>query len=691
VADLVAEELEAGVAPSRLAVLTASQELHAPAIIAALARRGIAAHFSGRRRAAATPIVRGTMALLRAAQALDGAAQNGGDAADVVSWLALVDRPLAELVDAEVRRRGARTVRDALRIARYRSGVRIDEIDRLKAPGAGDGRAAGRPGSLERELAAILDERAVAWLEACGLRPDPGTERAIRAAREASQAMERRARFIEQAWLVRVALAADLDDLHRALQELSLEAEPEEAASVPVVGPLAVRTRSLDTLIVARAQRGAFPEPESVRRLLSPADRGTLGAEYGWPTPLVPSHLAEQRYLAYEVATTPVRRLALSWHAGDGDGGAAEPSPLLAELRRVAGDAVELRTLHAGAAAVQGLPPERRATIERAAAGARHREVQHEASPALAAVPRDHHGVGALQTASRCAAQWFVDQHLRPRPLDPDAAPLTAGRLRHELLAELLRGALAEGVELSPEALPALEAGLAAAAASLVAKAGRGDETLAERVLRERVVAEVEATLPTLCGTRDLAHQPSELELSFGTTGRADADDPDAPAGRPPVTVRRGEHELHLSGRIDRLDVSRDGDEVVIVDYKGANVENYRGRGWVERRELQAGLYALVAEELTGAQAVGSLYQAVPGPPEVPPRGATVERLGDRGMRHNSNDVIGEEAWTELLDQLVALAAEAAASIDAGRVAPCPARCSDDGCRYPWLCREQRG
>ena len=31
------------------------------------------------------------------------------------------------------------------------------------------------------------------------------------------------------------------------------------------------------------------------------------------------------------------------------------------------------------------------------------------------------------QTASRCAAQWFVDQHLRPRPLDPDAAPLTAG------------------------------------------------------------------------------------------------------------------------------------------------------------------------------------------------------------------------------------------------------------------------
>lgn len=693
IAELVAEELAAGIAPHRLAVLTASQELHGPAIVAALARRGVAAHLSGRARAAATPIVRGTMALLRAARAHAGEADaDGGDAADVVAWLALVDRSLSERVDAAVRRRGARTVLDALRITRSLSGARIDELDRLIAPGARTGQA-GRPGSLERELAAILDERAVGWLQATGRRPEPGIERAIRAAREASRALDRRARFIEQAWQLQVRLAAGLEDLHVALHELTLEAEPEPPGSVPVVGPLAVRTRTLDTLVIARAQRGTFPEPESVRRLLSPADRGVLSADHGWPVPLVPAHLAAQRYLAYEVATTPVRRLAVGWHRGDGDGGAAEPSPLVAELRRVAGDALQVRQLSAGAAAVHGLPPARRILLEQAAGGARHREVQHRRSALLAATERDHHGVGALQTASRCTAQWFVDQHLRPRPLDPDAAPLTAGRLRHELLAELLRGALAEGVELSPDALPALERGLAAAAARLAAKGERSDETLAERVLRERVVAEVEATLPSLCGTRDLTHQPSELELSFGTASRRsdDAGDEESEAGRPPVTIRRAEHELRLSGRIDRLDVTRSGDEVVIVDYKGANVESYRGGGWIERRELQAGLYALVAEELTGAQAVGSLYQAVPGPPEVPPRGATVERLGDRGMRHGSNDVIGEEAWSELLDELVTLAAAAAEAIDDGQVAPCPARCSDDGCRYPWLCREQRG
>lgn len=691
IADLVAEELEHGVAPHRIAVLAANLDLHAPAIVAALGRRGISAHRSGPTPAAATPIVRGTMALLRAAQALSADAQDGGEAADVVAWLTLVDRPLGELVDAEVRRRGARTVRDALRIARYRSGARIEEIDRLHSPGAGT-ESAGRPGSLERELAAILDERAVAWLEPTGLRPDPGTERAIRAAREASRMFERRARFIADAWQLRVSLAANLDDLHGALDELQLEAETEDLGSVAVVGPLTLRTRSLDTLVIARAQRGSFPEAESVRRILGPADRGALSADHGWPVPIAPAHLAAQRYLAYEVATTPVRRLAIGWHTGDGDGGAAEPSPLLAEIRRVAGDWLHTRTLHAGSAALHGLAPEQRTALAHAIAGERHREVKHHQSPLLAAAERDHHGVGALQTASRCTAQWFVDQHLRPRPLDPDAAPLTAGRLRHELLAELLRSALADGVELSPDALPALERGLAVAAARLAARAERGDETLAERVLRERVVAEVEATLPTLCGTADLRHQPSELELAFGTaapddSGAAD----DAPVGRPPVVIRRGDHELRLSGRIDRLDVSRSGDEVVIVDYKGANVEPYRGAGWVERRELQAGLYALVAEALTGAEAVGSLYQPVPGPPEAPPRGATVERLGERGMRHGSNDVIGEDAWQELLDELVALAAAAADAIDAGEVTPCPARCSDDGCRYPWLCREQRG
>ncbi|MEH3054785.1 MAG: PD-(D/E)XK nuclease family protein [Patulibacter minatonensis] len=686
VGELVAEELAAGTPADRLAVLAASPSLHAPAIVAALGRRGIAAHVGGRPPAASTSIVRGTMALLRAAG--DGP----GEAADLVAWLALVDRDRAEQLDAAARRRDARTVRDALGIWSWLGGPRVEELDRLRdaARGRGPEGESRLPGVLERTVAAILDERAIAWITGDGGRPDPGTERAVRAAREAARAIDARAGLIERAWKLSppVPLAADLTDLARTLEELRLEAEPEPEGSVPVVGPLAVRTRTLDVLVVARAQRGVFPAPESARRALAPADRGVLSADHGWPTPIEPQHAAAERLLAYEIATTPTRRLALAWHAGDGDGGAAEPSPLLAEVRRVAGEAVELRTLNAGAAAVHGLSPERRVALEQAAAGPRHREVQHERSEAIAAEHRDHHGVGALQTASRCTAQWFVEQHLKPKALDPDAAPLTAGRLRHDLLAELLRGALERGAVLAPETLPLLEAGLATAARRL-AEEGKGKETLAERLMRERVVAEVEATLPTLVGTRELQHQPSEIELSFGTSPRGDGDD--AEAIRPPVTIRRGEHELAVSGRIDRLDVSKTGDEVVVVDYKGASVENYRGRGWIERRELQAGLYALVAEELTGATPVGSLYQAVPGPPELPPRGATVERLDERGQRRGSNDVVGADDWAELLDELVALAAQAADAIDDGRIAPVPARCSEDGCRHPWLCREQRG
>ncbi|MBO9533026.1 MAG: PD-(D/E)XK nuclease family protein [Solirubrobacteraceae bacterium] len=686
ISQLVAEELASGTDPAAMAVLTASPDLHGPAVVAALSRRGVPAHLAGRRSAAATPIVRGAISLIRAAAAYQ-ARGAGGEAADIVRWAAVIDPARAELLDAQVRRRDARTVRDALRLwQRVTGGERLTALDRLLSP-------SGRPGSLERAIAAVLGDAALAWAMREGGRPDPGTERAVRAAREAAKAMDLRGAFVERAWAMtpRVALAAGLDDLRRALEELRLGAEPEPAGSIAVLGPLAIRTRTVEVLVIARAQRGTFPAAESSRRALGRADRAVLHADHQWPQSTEPAHGDGERYLAYEIATTPTRRLAIGWHAGDGDGGAGEPSPLVAELRRVAGASLERRSLEAGAAAIAGAATATRARLEAAVAGVRHREVQHQRSEELAGTQPTHHGVGALQTASRCTAQWFVDQHLRPRPLDPDAAQLKAGLMRHDLLAKLLRSALEQSIELGPDALPALEAGLDAAARQQAATGAQNNETLAERLLRERVIAEIEATLPALCGTEPLAHQPSELELAFGTSRRSADDDGEAPDARAPVVVRRNEHELTLSGRIDRLDVSNDGKEVVVVDYKGANVEPYRGRGWVERRELQAGLYALVAEELTGARAVGSLYQAVPGPPDQPPRGATVERLGERGMRHGSNDVVGEDEWSELLDELVRLAAEAAAAIDDGCIAPRPVSCSDDGCRHPWLCREQRG
>jgi hypothetical protein len=256
-------------------------------------------------------------------------------------------------------------------------------------------------------------------------------------------------------------------------------------------------------------------------------------------------------------------------------------------------------------------------------------------------------------------------------------------------------------VKLGPDALPALREELAEAARRREPggePGRRATETLTERLTRERVVAEIDATLPALCGLEQLEHQPAELELSFGTTPRAPAADPSsAPAAdddalvddqRPPITIERAGETLVLAGRIDRLDLSTSG-ELVVVDYKGANVDPYKGQGWVENRELQAGLYALAAEQLMGGgtRAIASLYQPVPGPAGQAPRGATAEPLTDRGPM-SRNDRLDPQTWDELLDALVELAADAQRSIDDGVVAPDPARCSPGGCRYPWLCRE---
>ncbi len=445
--------------------------------------------------------------------------------------------------------------------------------------------------------------------------------------------------------------------------------------------------------MLAHAQYGTFPAPESARRLLSRTDRAELTG-YDWPRPVLPEHAAQERYLAYEIASTPEQQLIVGWHAGDGDGGAQEPSPLVVELRRTAGNELVVRELAAGRGAARGLTGTRAAAMAEAADGPRHLEPAHHQAGAAATDPALPHGVRALQTASRCTAQWFVDHHLQPRPLDPDAAPLTAGRLRHEVLAALLRALLEQDQALGPEALPALHERLGAIAADGAAEAEAAGETLAERLLRERVIAEVRATLHSLAGAATLRHQPSEFELAFGTTPAAAgpqeelADDAPADA-RPPVVVERGGERLRLSGRIDRLDLSEGGDEVVVVDYKGGTVSQYAGGKWIEQRELQAGLYALVAEQLTGARAVGSLYQPVPAAEGEPARGATVDLLAERRMRPTLKDAVGGDAWSELMDQVVQLAAEAARAIEAGQIAPCPSTCSSGGCRYPWLCREE--
>ncbi len=705
IAEHVAAHLEAGCPPDSVVVVVGQPAAQGPVLEAALRRAGVPAHLVARRPSRVWPSIAAVVALLRAVG-------EGGEPRHLVDWVAGPGGPgTADAFDAAVRRRGATGFWDALGVWASLGNARMQEVDDLRAaarrrerdqvaadPRGDDqlgGSTSAEPGaeSLEAVVARILRARLAAAMSQMGM-PTPEQERDLRA-------VGRVLRILDEL----VALGRSAPDLGLGLRQLAelIEAAPspldrEPVGSVAVVGPLDVRTRYPEVVIVARAGRSSYPAAEPIRRVLTRSDRAALREHHGWPAPARADHAASERYLAYEVVSRPSRQLVLAWHSGNGDGKPAEPSPLIAEVRRVAGEPVPEVFLASGAASRHAASAERITRLLEARGGARHREPTPLQAPLLAAQPRDRYAVRELQTASRCTAQWFVDHHLRPRPLSPDSAPLTAGRLRHEILAEVVGTVVTGGEPLGPSAVPALRQALAAAADRLAAR-DAAHETQAERLMRERVVAEVDATIPGLCGEGVLAHQPEAFELPFGTGVTPSTDDgrdePAAPGAdepddaRPPVVVERAGERLVLAGRIDRLDRSERTGELVVVDYKGANVDQYRSGGWVEGRELQAGLYALAAEQLAGegSRAVASLYQPVPGPAGQPARGATSTDLPGRGAL-SRNDQLSSDDWDELLDELVRLAGEAQRRIDDGIVAPDPLRCSAGGCRYPWLCRE---
>ena len=117
-------------------------------------------------------------------------------------------------------------------------------------------------------------------------------------------------------------------------------------------------------------------------------------------------------------------------------------------------------------------------------------------------------------------------------------------------------------------------------------------------------------------------------------------------------------------------------------DYKGRTV--YAGARWAEDGRIQAALYALAVREHLGVEIVGALYQPI-GTADQRPRG--IVREGVPG-RYVNGDVTDQATLEERLQDSRAIAAQAAADLRAGRIAPCPDRCGyQGGCAHPGICR----
>ena len=146
----------------------------------------------------------------------------------------------------------------------------------------------------------------------------------------------------------------------------------------------------------------------------------------------------------------------------------------------------------------------------------------------------------------------------------------------------------------------------------------------------------------------------------------------------PPLELGAGAGAF--SGRVDRVDAGP-GSAAIVRDYKGRTVTG--GTKWAEHGQLQVALYLLAVRELLGLDPVAGLYQPLAG-----------RKLGARGLvredvpgSYTRTDVVDGDAFSVALEAARELAQQTAAELHAGRIAPCPERCSSRGCRHPAICR----
>jgi RecB family exonuclease len=610
---------------------------------------------------------RGLLALLSCAL-LDGSPD------DLLTWLrtpGLLRRPeLADDLEVEVRRTGARTVEEARALWRHFPLEAIDRVQRahrdgpagaVRAAGPGDRRAARGPW---KQTGAILDAEEAT---------DARVARELRTALAELGALAAR----DPALVPRPPSCTGCSGRSRS-------ASARARARTPSRSP--TRSRS------ARGASGSW-WPAGCRRAPSrardaravPRGRRAPGDQQGLGLRLAlhEDRLGAERHLFYAAASRPTDQLVLAWHTADDDGRPQARSPFVDDVLDVLAPELAERTRvrELGAAGTDdpaGAPTAREAA--RAAAAGRggrrgrgHRPARRSrgprpsspgARPGRPAPWRRGWPVPCAGSSSATCAR---------RSSCPDPEPLVRGELAHAVLESVL----GERAAAQDRPLPLREADVPASAAPPGRRSPRRPTTSgspwtpAPAAALHRLEADLIGYLEWACRSGS-AYAPAHFEVRFGG--------PDDPL--PAVDVGGG---LALQGRIDRVDVAGDG-TALVYDYKGKTASPQAK--WLTEGRLQLALYLRALPHLLGLQAAGGLYQPLGTDEDRRPRGALVDGL-DPDLRAVDSDRIAPEELEALLDGALAQALAAAAELRAGRLEPRPATCGwrDGGCTHPSICR----
>jgi hypothetical protein len=623
------------------------------------------------------------------------AALGVGSAADVVAWLRTPGKlpapDAADRLEAAVRRAEARTAAEARRLwERTLDQRELAELDAL---------AAAAEEGAEPFLSALLAEATTIWTaphRRLAAVLDSHAEADARAAAELRVAVRELAALAAKD----PGLAGGPQELLEALAAVRVReghGAAEGAPGVLLADPLSIRARRFRAVVVCGLQEGELPRTPVPEPFLDDNARAALARASGLVLGRHETTLARERSLFYACVSRPEEALLLSFRSSDEEGEPLQPSPFVDDVRALFTDDLWSGRGRRLLADVTWRPAEAPTPHElrRAQAARSPRPEPPPLQPprtaaALAVLAaRDREAARGLEVFAACGVRWLIEHVLKPGPIEPDPEPLRRGALAHRVLERTL-ALLRErtgSARLTEETLPAARAALADALAEL----GPAQGGVRGRAVLRGLALDVERYLrhEAACGA---GFEPALLEWGFGGDRE------------PPALEVDG---VAVSGRVDRVDVespgggslassttppggpatpgelahSLRGRRALVTDYKGRNVT--AGARWGEDGKLQAALYALAVRERLGLDVAGALYQPL-GARDRRPRGLVRE---DVPGRYVNGDRVDAEAFAEGLEQAREAAAQAAAALRAGRVAPCPERCSPNGCAHPGICR----